>query len=266
MTDCITEDHQVLYLLGFSPVTDQDNRISLVASEYSLQAHDVGNIRCWLKWLPASLFEGPEAEANLQDINWLTPRVLMHEAAVSAIAEHSVIYPARFGTLFSTLERLDADLGRWQQTLHEYFNVVIGRREWGLKFWFNRTMLDKYLLGDLAESTEGKQSGIDYLRYRKAIKALNLTRSEFIKSLKDELSCIATNLEIPLVDRGVSSLAEDHSDDQLAINLATLASEERHQRFYDQARQFVLKPEFAEYFRIESTGPWAAYSFCPSLE
>ena len=49
-------------------------------------------------------FAGPEAELNLQQLSWVGPRALRHEAVIEEVMASSPVLPARFGTLFSSAE------------------------------------------------------------------------------------------------------------------------------------------------------------------
>src|ERR1035441_10314340 len=51
-------------------------------------------------------FCGDSAEARLRDLAWLGPRVCRHEAVIDQVLCHGPVLPARFATLFTSVDSL----------------------------------------------------------------------------------------------------------------------------------------------------------------
>ena len=46
-------------------------------------------------------FCGPEAELHMQQLDWVAPRAVRHEAVIEEVMAYSPVLPLPFGTLFS---------------------------------------------------------------------------------------------------------------------------------------------------------------------
>jgi len=57
-------------------------------------------------------FCGPEAERRLSDLKWVSERAFGHERVVECGFRHGPVFPARFGTLFSSLGALERFIER----------------------------------------------------------------------------------------------------------------------------------------------------------
>src|ERR1019366_10628265 len=51
-------------------------------------------------------FCGPAAERHMQQLDWVAPRALRHEAVIEEVMASSSVLPVPFGTLFSSPEAL----------------------------------------------------------------------------------------------------------------------------------------------------------------
>lgn len=265
MTGSITEDSYVLYLVGFSSVATQSDRAMQIAESLTLEETNIGSIRCWFRYIEADLFQGPEAEANLADLEWLTPRVLMHETAVSSIAERVPLCPTRFGTLFSSLASLNESVTRWEEDLNAFFQRVAGRREWGLKIFMDRKPFEHRLLAKLVDGDPTNVRGAGYLRLKRERQKLGATCQTVVDELVEWTESEADSLELECVRRGISTVANEDDDWELVGNLAVLTDSLGLETLRLHVENYYAGWEHACCFKVETTGPWAAYSFCPSL-
>src|SRR5262245_27370493 len=78
-----------------------------VDGEHPLQVRSFDGIATVLSTVMVEDFCGPAAEGKMEDISWLGIRALRHEAVVEQVMAHSPVFPARFGTIFSSLENLE---------------------------------------------------------------------------------------------------------------------------------------------------------------
>lgn len=255
----------VLYLVGFSPVNDYKVRDQDLAVGLTLDILDIGSIRCWFRYIEADHFQGPEAEANLADLEWLTPRVLLHESAVSTIAQSVPFYPTRFGTLFSSTDSLVVSVERWQAELEEFFAQVSGLREWGIKIFLDRKRLEQQLLAKLVSGDPKDLRGADYLRIKREQRLLPATIEAMTSDLVSKTEVEATSLGLPHVRRSIIATANEAHDDELVANLAMLGDDASISNLSERIEKHLNTVTESDCFRFEVTGPWAAYSFCPSL-
>jgi hypothetical protein len=83
-------------------------------------------------------FSGPEAELNMQQLSWVGPRVLRHEAVIEEAMAQSPVLPVRFGTLFSSAEALSEFVDRHREAITVFLDHVAGHGEWSVKGVFDR--------------------------------------------------------------------------------------------------------------------------------
>ena len=63
-----------------------------------------GKIGAVLSEVERREFCGQAAEARLEDLEWLGPRVCRHEAAIEEVMRQTPVLPARFATLFTSID------------------------------------------------------------------------------------------------------------------------------------------------------------------
>jgi hypothetical protein len=83
-------------------------------------------------------FCGEAAELRMQDLAWVGPRALRHEAVVEEVMRHSPVLPARFGTLFSSQERLAEFLDRHRAAISQFLERVTEQEEWSVRGLLDR--------------------------------------------------------------------------------------------------------------------------------
>ncbi len=158
--------HQAIYLIGIAPKSfELSGYIDTHLSHAAIEAEFYQDFAYIYRRIERAEFEGPMAERNLQDIHWMTNRIMAHQECVSALAHAFPLYPASFGTLFTNLEKVEELIAGNRQLLSDFFNKIDQRQEWGLKFIANRTAaLNAYIAAHETCSADEKQSGANYLK------------------------------------------------------------------------------------------------------
>jgi len=269
--------NRAIYLIGFSQ-TDVDLSDELGWLIFAgVEFCDHESIRFWFKAMDRSDFEGPEAERNLANIEWLTPLVLAHDAAVSALSSQGPFYPARFGTLFSSEERVFELIAQVKPTLRTFLESLGGRREWGVKCFVNWANANTVF--DLENATNvlpAPTSGTNYLKARQmkkvrdaAIQAWMIERLDLVRNYLQENFSDTYERSIPK-----STDDEDKTEKperEWVGNFALLARETDANALLNDIAQTGQPTIFGSISRsidvlsFEMTGPWPAYSFSPSL-
>jgi hypothetical protein len=258
--------NQAIYVLGFSKTN-----MELVPEIYWLKSAEVtscvcGDIRYWFRFIDRSDFEGTDAEANLSSLAWLTPRVLAHDAAVSGLSKIGPFYPTRFGTLFSSHDAIAKLLDVEKETLTAFFASVEGREEWGIKCVTDRQVaIAKYAEKEGIDPAKPLASGKDYLKSRQVQKTIDgktrhwlteLTQS-IQKSLQEEFGAVVLRPRL--------AQPEGNEREELVGNMAVLPTRLQS----DDLGRWVENWNESQFprtgLRLDLTGPWPPYSFCPSL-
>ena len=266
------EQDQALYLLGFSPNSETDSKpkmdyaMSTMLQHLGVEYMKVDGIVAWYKKIDRCDFEGEQGERNLSDIQWLTPRVIAHERVVSGLSQQFPFYPSRFGTLFSSTARLAAFSSSTQKTLRAFFTSIGAKLEWGLKFYGDPLRAAEILAQRNGILHQGKpQGGANYLKLRQLQREQTASKqSVLVQSYERALHSLQSQYH-SVVSRPIIAAKTESKREEIVGNLAILASPHETNELIRWANDWnqTQIPESA--LRVEITGPWPAYSFCPSL-
>jgi len=268
--------NRALYLIGFSNtqliLSDELSWLSFSGVEHC----DHQSIRFWFKAMDRRDFEGPEAERNLANIEWLTPLVLAHDAAVSALSSQAPFYPARFGTLFSSEERIFELIDAVEPTLQAFLDSLGDKREWGVKCFVNWPNVNTaYALDHEDDETPSPTPGTNYLKARQMKKVRDAAIQVW---MIEKLQVVRSYLQSRFADTMERSIPKNPDDDKTEKedrewvgNFALLASEDQASDLLSvlaetgQPEIFGTTVRAIDLLSFEMTGPWPAYSFSPSL-
>jgi len=256
---------RVLYLFCFA-AADLAPAAPEIAGLGDLVLHRWGNLVAVCGWTEVEQWSGQQGERNLQDLQWLGPRVMRHQAVIEAAMQAAAVLPARLGTLFSSPAALDRFLTINEHIIAQFLNQARNQDEWAVKGFLDRGKAGEWLLSRLsaAQPECSEASGARYLQQRRmraaAAKELNQWVARTLESSIDELRRHAAGFH----QRAVSALAEPGAP-QPVVNLAFLVARDA----VDQFRRCVERAnlEHREHgLELGLSGPWPPYSFCPALE
>jgi gas vesicle protein GvpL/GvpF len=205
-------------------------------------------------------FCGPGSEDRLQDLAWLSPRALRHEAVIEEVMGESPVLPARFATLFRSLDSLGGFLRDRESAIAGFFEKMGWQREWAVKGLLERRLT-------VERGAAGVDAGAPGRRYFQKRRTEDERREQFRLWLKDTCQKAAGELLQHAGDfreRKVIGQPEQPGS-ELLLNWA-----------------FALRPEAEPAFRevlgrlnadhagrglhFVMTGPWPPYSFVPRVE
>jgi Gas vesicle synthesis protein GvpL/GvpF len=211
-------------------------------------------------------FCGPEAEARMEDLSWLGIRALRHEAVIEEVMAHSPVFPSRFGTIFSSLEKLESQVKRHCGTISQFLNRMTDHDEFGLKGMLNREkalqgLQSRYQAGmDLASLAPGMR----YLHEQKARMAVEKELKSWLQKtcarVADDLRSYATDFQT----RKVIGSGDAKSNSEVVLNWAFLVPRGTRTDLCDHVER--TSSELADQgLTFEITGPWPPYNFTPQL-
>ena len=89
----------VYYLYCLTPCA-RDLKVSAIGADgrHLIFVRACGEIGAVLSEVERGEFCGDAAEARLEDLEWLGPRVCRHEAAIEEVMSQTPVLPARFAT------------------------------------------------------------------------------------------------------------------------------------------------------------------------
>ena len=279
-----------LYLLGFSPkliyressidpinpmregsrdaevMEYFDNDTLALAELFGIERLETGSVFAWFTRIDRSDFVGEAGERNLSDINWLTPRVMAHEEAVGQLSSQSSFYPARFGSLFSSEVSLHSYTVAAKHGLHEFFRLIRGKQEWGLKLFGNyakAAQMQAERRGLIQDGVPLK--GVNYLKLKQLQRDLSRTDSGAFVLARNAAIAAIQEVFGNVKERSITASSKSESNEELLGSFAVLEWIENASNVSAWVEQWNLDSSQNDGIRIELSGPWPAYSFCPAL-
>ena len=213
-------------------------------------------------------FCGPAAELQMQKLAWVGPRALRHEAVVEQVMRHSPVLPVRFGTLFSSQERLAEFLDIHRATMLQFLARVANQEEWSVKGLLDRTQAGRALTSARLAAQQGQLAtlppGTRYFQQQRlrsaAEKELSLWLNATCQQIASELQKQAADFrECPLVPR-----QPPESGTEVVLDWALLLP-----RGGTAALRLLIDRVNAQHATsglvFELSGPWPPYRFVPPL-
>jgi hypothetical protein len=197
------------------------------------------------------------------------PRIHQHEAVVEQVMSHSPVLPTRFGTIFLSLTNLKQFLEKNHDKVLQFLDQVMDREEWSVKGFLDRTKAEEGLLAlELSRQKEslsllspGKRYFQEQRIRNNVDKEFNLWLEGLCNSIAGDLNNYATNFSERL------TLSHDATgmDMDMILNWAFLFPCEDVAAFRSLIEKANIKHDRHGLLFVLS-GPWPAYSFCPTLE
>ena len=259
---------QGIYLYGFTRVlpilsiqgTGVDGRTPVLL-------HRCSDVAAVISSIALDQFCGPSGERNMRDIGWVGPRAVRHEAVVEEVMRRSPVLPARFGTIFLSVEGLGKLLPICRNKILGFLDHVTDKEEWSVKgFLYSKKAKKKLYDQLLAGETERLAALTPGLRYfqakrirNKIDKQLNNRLEEVVKGIGETMNAYASDF----CQR--NPLPRDATGNDMIMNWAYLIHRDSVADFCVQVDRMNAKHDH-EGLSLELSGPWPPYSFCPSLE
>lgn len=226
-----------------------------------------GDIAAVLNVVSIEEFCGQSAEVSMQDLAWLGPRACRHEEVIEQVTRHSPVLPARFATLFSSLEQLEKLITTHRSAIVQFLDRVAGKEEWAVKGLLDRAKAKKELLTVALAAQEeyisASSPGSRYFqeqRIRAGVETkLNNWLKETCKSIGNDLNCHAEGS----CERTVVLGSTARTDTEVILNWAFLVPRSAVVGFRARVAQ-ANADHTVRGLIFEISGPWPPYSFSPS--
>ena len=227
-----------------------------------------GEIGAVLSEVELGEFCGESAEAGLQDLAWLGPRVFRHEAVIEEVMRQAPVLPARFATLFTSVDSLTQTVLEHREAITGFFAQLGDKQEWAVKGLLNRADALRRLGWSAqpapAERALATSPGARYVQ-EKRMKAqlerdFNLRLKEFCRRAAAALGAHAGGFR----ERKVLAPVTAGTDAEAVLNWAFLLSPAALEDFRVRLDRFNGGEAFPG-LMLALTGPWPPYSFAPDL-
>lgn len=213
-------------------------------------------------------FCGPAAEIRMQDLSWIGPRACRHEEVIEQVIRHSPAFPARFGTLFTSTDKVELLLKRHYTVISEFLDYVAGKEEWAVKGLLHRTTARRAarsirLAGQekrLASASPGTRYVQEQRLRAQADRELNRWVAEICGEVANDLSARACGF----CERRVIANHAADEDMDVMLNWAFLVPRAAVADFHSRIGELnACHAGRGLVFQI--SGPWPPYSFSPSV-
>jgi hypothetical protein len=235
----------VLYLYGITRASSRTPRIDSegVDGVAPIEPLTCQGFHCWISRVSRGDFADHLPE-RMEDLEWLAAASVRHQRAVSAIASHSDVLPARFATVFSDEASLQADISRRKPVLLRALKRIAGAEEWGVKV---------FAVPQRAAAAVPAASGKEYLRAKAVALHSRLQRepSAEVRQLSNDLR----KLSVASAPTGKISGAQPNLEWQSSF----LVPRKKVKDFKAILERFGSKWKDQRW--VECTGPWPPYSF-----
>jgi hypothetical protein len=225
-----------------------------------------GEIAAALSEVELEEFCGESAEARLQDLAWLGPRVCRHEAVIEELMSRAPVLPARFATLFTSVDSVQQSVLAHAEAITDFFAQLGDQQEWAVKGLLDRAGALRGLGVSVlaAEAVPAAAPGARYFQ-EKRIQAqcerdLNLRLKEHCRQAAAVLGTGSGGFR----ERRVPGAGAAGSDVEVVLNWAFLVSPAALMDFRRRLDQFNGVDGFPG-LTLTVTGPWPPYSFAPDL-
>jgi hypothetical protein len=220
---------------------------------------DCGGIGAVFSAVELGEFSGQSAEARLEDLAWLGPRVWRHEAVIERVMRQAPVLPARFATLFTSVGSLERSVLDRREAIGRFFAQLGRQQEWAVKGMLRRA--------GAPAAVERPPAASPGARYMQQKRSQAQWQRDFNSRLKD------------FCRQAAEALGADAGGFRERKLIAGMTPGEGAETLFHWA--FLLTPEALVNFRarldrlngceafpgllLAPTGPWPAYTFAPDL-
>ncbi|MGO9773100.1 MAG: GvpL/GvpF family gas vesicle protein [Roseiarcus sp.] len=234
--------------------------------EHRFMLHRVGSVAALVGIVPITDYCGADAERHLADIAWLAPRVRRHAELVEWMTQWSSVFPAPFGTLYSSLDRLTAFMHAHEATIASFLRAVADKEEWELRAaaqFDDPDILDR-LACNAWPDWRNLSKGARYMRLCRDRNALldfgRAKATALVRDLIAELQPLMTDIR----QQG-SSRPPDSSGSEPVARYALLVAKTDVAAMKERVREMAFRAS-RQHVAIALSGPWPPFSFRPDLK
>lgn len=213
-------------------------------------------------------FCGPAAEVHLQQLAWVAPRAVRHEAVIEEVMAYSPVLPLPFGTLFSSAEALSKFVDRHREMIALFLLRVADHGEWSVKGWLDRKQALQGLTSTRLTAEQNRLSALppgtrhfaEQRIARDIERGLSLWLDETSRTVASDLTSYASDFrECALAPR-----AHPEGGAEEVVNWAFLLPESAIAAFQERVQRANLdyRPQG---LALQLSGPWPPFRFVPAL-
>jgi Gas vesicle synthesis protein GvpL/GvpF len=213
-------------------------------------------------------FCGSAAEAHLQQLAWVAPRAVRHEAVLEEVMAHSPVLPLPFGTLFSSAEALSKFVDQHRETIAGFLQRVADHAEWSVKGWLDRKQALQGLTSTRLTAEQNRLSALppgtrhfaEQHICRDIEKGLGLWLDEARQAVAGDLTRYASDFR----ECALSPRAHSESGAEEVLSWAFLLPASAVSSFQERVQRANLDHR-PQGLSLQLSGPWPPFRFVPAL-
>jgi hypothetical protein len=205
---------------------------------------------------------------RMNDPNWLVPWAMTHQEVIEAHMALGPVLPVRFGAVFSSQAALCQYVEARAPVIQDFLDKIANLQEWAVKGFLDSDLTQAWLEANDDRLAERQRQlpaspGKRYFEEKRLQAEIRKRAQQWENGLSQTLGTELTAAEFdccPLRARPSENGAE-----KMVFHAAFLLPHPSVPDFQNRVRQ--LQSQYASQgLRLETTGPWPPYSFCPDLE
>jgi hypothetical protein len=269
-SDAMENDEPAIYLFCFArsdavrevrgPAADGHSSLSILR-----RSPDLCSVICEVR---REEFCGPEAELHLQQLSWVAPRAVRHEAVIEEVMAHSPVLPVRFGTLFSSAKALAEFADRHRETITRFLERAADHGEWSVKGWFDRKQAQPTLMSANLTARQEQLSqlppGTRHFAEQRLRRDLERELSAWLDRTCRTIATDLTSYTSDFRECAVAPGADSESGIAEVLNWAFLLPKSAIVPFQEYVERSNLNHR-AQGLLLELSGPWPPFRFVPAL-
>jgi hypothetical protein len=202
--------------------------------------------------VPAAAYGETALQARLQDLAWVGPRALAHEAVVEQFLACRAVLPMQLFTLFTSDERAVGHVERQGAHIARILERIERHVEWGLRLTWDEQAARP------APSATVARSGVDYLTHKKDLLASGRSQWTAARTAADHLyQSLGSEVAASCRHKGTE---EGAPDSRVLLDAAFLVRADQGGAFRALLRRQARVLDAAG-IAVALTGPWPPYNF-----
>lgn len=230
-----------------------------------------GDINAAVSLVPFEEFGARPLERKVADLEWIAPRVLVHERIIEEIMAAYPVMPMRFCTIFASSDRIDGLVKVHHAKIIRFFSDIADKEEWGVKGYINGGQLEKAIKGlspavqPTAEKLKQASPGQAYLWGKKRDLAIKDGLNGMALQITEGVFQVLLARALKGVKNKAFKLEEHKEREEMILNAAFLVAKSGLRIFRGEV-ECIEEQYRSQGFAFKVTGPWPPYNFCPVFE
>jgi hypothetical protein len=213
-------------------------------------------------------FCGEEAEARMQDLAWLGPRVCRHQEVIIQVMHHSPVLPVPFGTLFSSRASLEKLMGECHPRIAAFLELVADKEEWAVKGLLDQAKAREKLWAQVLAAQKARLSALPpgrrYFQEQGLRVGMDQEWQRRWQKIRQQLAREMMQEAVQFCERRVLGREVTGSLRDMVLNWAFLVPHRAVANFHALVHR-ANRDYAQEGLVLECSGPWPPYSFTPPL-